>query len=131
MTIPIVMVVWDNDPVLSGAVQTLNRPGGNVTGNYKRVEETVGKRLELIKELLPGATRIGVLYDGFAERQLVHVGPAAAALGFQVVAIEIKEPYDFHAAFRQARREKAGAVSVLFSPHFYVKSVRLAEAALA
>jgi putative ABC transport system substrate-binding protein len=131
ITIPIVMVVWDNDPVLSGAVQTLNRPGGNVTGIYTRVEETVGKRLELIKELLPGATRIGVLYDRFAERQFAHVGSAAAGLGFQVVAVEIEEPYDFHRAFRQARVEKAGAVSVLFSPHFYVKRARLVEAATA
>lgn len=130
-TIPIVMVGWDYDPVAAGLVQTLNNPGGNVTGVYLRVEETVGKRLELLKEFLPGLSRVGVLYDSFGKRQFAQIEPAAAALNLSVLPIEIREPYDFGAAFKQAKTNKAEAVSVLFSPHFYVNRQRVADAALA
>jgi len=130
-TTPIVMVSWDYDPVAAGLVESLNKPGGNVTGVYTRVEETVGKRLELLKDLLPGVSRIAILYDSFGKHQFERIGPAAGVLRLQILPIEIHEPYDFNAAFKRAKIGKAGAVSVLFSPHFYVNRQRLADAALA
>ena len=61
--IPIVMVSFDYDPVTEGLVNSLNRPGGNITGIYARQTEMVGKRLELLKELVPGLRRIAVFWD--------------------------------------------------------------------
>ena len=68
-TIPIIMVGWDYDPVAAGFVDSLSHPGGNVTGVYLSTEETTGKRLELITELLPGVSHVAVLYDDFGKRQ--------------------------------------------------------------
>jgi putative ABC transport system substrate-binding protein len=130
-TIPIVVIGWDYDPVGSGLVRSLNKPGGNVTGVYLRVVETVGKRLELLREVLPGLSRVAVLYDSYGRRQLSNIEPAAAALGLRVFLIELREPYDFAAALKEAKAKKVGAVSVLFSPNFYVNRQRLTDAALA
>jgi putative ABC transport system substrate-binding protein len=130
-TTPIVMIGWDYDPVAAALVESLNRPGGNVTGVYMRLEETTGKRLELLKELLPGLSRIALLYDSFGRREFAQVEPAARTLGLQVVPIDIGDPYDFDAAFKRARTRKVEALVALFSPHFYVNRQRLAEAALA
>jgi putative ABC transport system substrate-binding protein len=130
-TIPIVMVGWDYDPVAAGLVESLNRPGGNVTGVYLRLEETAGKRLELLKELMPAVTRIAVLYDGFGRREYAYVELAARALGLQVLPIEIGAPYDFDAAFKRAKSGGAGVVVALFSPHFHANDKQLARAALA
>jgi putative ABC transport system substrate-binding protein len=129
VTIPIILIAWDYDPVASGLVRSLNKPGGNVTGVYMRVVETVSKRLEVLREIMPGLSRVAILYDHYGKRQLPDTAPAAAALGLSVVPIEVREPYDFLAALKQAKTRKVGAVSVLFSPIFYVERQRLTDAA--
>jgi len=58
-TIPIIMVAFDYDPVAAGLVDSLSRPGGNVTGIFPRTSDLVGKNLELLKELLPRASHVG------------------------------------------------------------------------
>ena len=58
-TIPIVLVAYDHDPMLAGAIESLGRPGGNITGILPRQLELAGKRLELLTELLPGLSRVG------------------------------------------------------------------------
>lgn len=128
--IPIIVIGWDYDPVASRLVQSLQQPGGNVTGVYLRVLETVGKRLELSKEVLPGLTRLAVLYDSFGNRQLPQAEPAGAALGISVIPIEVNQPYDFRTALRTAKSRRAEAAVVLFSPNFYVKRQQLVDAAL-
>ena len=67
-TIPIVMVAFDYDPVAAGLVDSLNQPGGNVTGVFPRTSDLVGKNLELLKELMPRASRAAVLYDALWTR---------------------------------------------------------------
>ena len=62
-TIPIVMVLYDSDPIASGLIQSLNHPGGNVTGIFSLQPELSGKRLELLKETLPGLSRVAVFHD--------------------------------------------------------------------
>ena len=129
-TIPIVMVAFDFDPVAAGLVDSLSRPGGNVTGIFPRTSDLVGKNLELLKELLPGVSRMDVLYDAFGARQLEVLKPAARALGVQLQLIEVRPPYDYDAAFKDAKKKKADAMMILSSPHFYVARDQIAKLAL-
>jgi putative ABC transport system substrate-binding protein len=130
-TIPIIMVGWDYDPVAAGFVESLNRPGGNVTGVYLSTTETAGKRLELTTELFPGVSTIAVLYDDFGKQQYRHAQSAAKAAKLQVQPIEVAGLPDFEAALKRAKARKAAAALVLFSPHFYVHRKAFADAALA
>ncbi len=129
-TIPIVMVAWDYDPVAAGLVDSLSRPGGNVTGIFPRASDLVGKDLELLKELLPGLSRVAVLYDAFGTRQLETLKPAARTLGVQLELVEVRPPHDYNAAFKDATKKKADAMMILSSPHFYVARDRIAKLAL-
>lgn len=124
-TIPIVAVVYDEDPVSAGFIQSFHRPGGNITGIYQRQLEIVGKRLELFKEALPGLSRVAVFWDSFGTRELDEIKPAARALGIKLDFIELRPPYDFQAAYQVAKRKKAGAVFLLFSSVFYAERSRI------
>jgi putative ABC transport system substrate-binding protein len=130
-TIPIIMVGWDYDPVGAGFVESLSRPGGNISGVYLSTEETIGKRLELTTELLPGVSNVAVLYDDFGKRQYRHIESAAKAAKLQVQPIEVAGLPDFEPAVRRAKGKKAAAALVAFSPYFYVNRKAFADAALA
>jgi putative ABC transport system substrate-binding protein len=129
-TIPIVMVAFDFDPVEAALVDSLSRPGGNVTGIFPRTSDPIGKNLELLKELMPGAFRIDVLYDKFGTRQLSTLKVAARSLGVQLQLVEVGLPYDYSASFKDARKKKADAVMIVNSPHSYVAREQLAQLAL-
>lgn len=129
-TTPIVAVFSDHDPVASGLVSSLSRPGGNITGVFSLQTELVGKRLELLKEALPKASRVAVFWDSFSQRQFDALQQAARSLGVQLQSVELRAPYDFKEAFGVARQNKAGAVVVLFSPVFYRERARIAARAL-
>jgi len=129
-TIPIVMVAFDYDPVAAGLVDSLNRPGGNVTGVFPRTSDLVGKNLELLKELLPRASHVAVLYDALWTRQLEALKPAARALGVQLQLVEVRPPYDYKGAFKDATKKKPDAMMVLSSPHSYVARGQIAKLAL-
>ena len=124
-TIPIVAVVYDEDPVSSGLIQSFHQPGGNITGISQRQLEIVGKRLELLKEALPGLSHVAVFWDSFGTRELTELNPAARALGIKLDLIELKAPYDFQAAYRAAKQKKAGAVILMFSSVFYAERARI------
>jgi len=129
-TIPIVAVLSDHDPVASGLVDSLSRPGRNVTGVVSRQSELVGKRLELLKEALPKLSRVAVLWDSFSQRQFDELQQVARSLGIELQSIQLRNPYDFKAAFRSAKQREAGAVVVLFSPVFYRERAQIATLAL-
>ena len=112
-TIPIVMV-FNADPVETGIVDSLARPGGNVTGLTRLTRELGGKRLELLKDVVPRISRVGVLWDadeasaaiGFKEYQT-----AARALKTQLQSMEVRGPKpDLEGAFRDAAKEHASAI---------------------
>ena len=113
--IPIVMASV-GDPVASGLVESLARPGGNVTGLSQIARELVGKRLELLKEIVPRLSRVAVLWDpqeasstlGWKEIQL-----PAQALGVQLHSLEVRSPNDFNKAFEDATRARAGALAIM------------------
>jgi len=129
-TIPIVVVLHDHDPVASGLVTSLSRPGGNLTGVFTRQSELVGKRLELLKEALPRVSRVAVFWDTYSQRQLDELQQAAHSIGVNLQSIELRAPYDFQAAFRAVKQKKADAIVVLFSPVFYQERARIAALAL-
>jgi putative ABC transport system substrate-binding protein len=112
---PIVMIFFNEDPVAAGLIDSLSRPGGSITGIVVGLGELVGKRLELLKELLPGLSRVAVLWDAYGRGQLDQLAPAARSLGLQLEMIELQAPYDFKAAFQAARRREAGAVLLMGS----------------
>ena len=117
-TIPIVLVAYDRDPVASGLVDSLSRPGGNVTGIFSRQIDLVGKRLELLKETLPGVSRIAVIYDPARPLAQRDLDAAAKHLDVQLHPVELRQAQQLDRAFISAKG-KGGAALVLFSPMFY------------
>ena len=129
-TIPIVMIGWTADPVALGVIESYRRPGGNVTGFFSMPSELVGKRLEILKETLPGVSRVAVLWDGFGRMQLDALELAAESLDLRLEPVEFRRPEDLAAAFATAKRKKIGAVLMAWSPVFYVDRERVARLAL-
>jgi len=115
--ISIVMAVA-GDPVGSAHVASLGRPGENITGLTNLAPELGGKRLELLKEVIPGLSRVAVLSDPtnpIFKLQLSEVESAAPVLKLQLQILEVREANDFDSAFGSAKKGRAGAVSTLAS----------------
>ena len=129
-TIPIVAVLYDYDHVELGLVDTLARPGGNVTGIFARTSELIPKRIELLKETLPSVSRVVLLTDALSPRERDVAKSAAEALGIQVEVLDLRQPFNLNAAFKAARHMKAGAVVVGGSPWLYVERQRVGALAL-
>ena len=111
-TIPIVMAS-SGDPVGAGLVASLARPGGNVTGLSVLGFEIVGKQIELLKEIVPGVSRVAVLGNPVHQSYppwLDEVKVAARSLGVQLQLLEARGPDDFESAFAAMARERAGAL---------------------
>jgi putative ABC transport system substrate-binding protein len=116
--IPIIMA-QDSDPVASGFVASLARPGGNITGLSILSPELYGKRLEILKEVVPKLSRVAVLGTSPDQRnaqRLREVDPAAKAFGVTLQHLDILGPKDIETAFRAATKGRADAVLVLASP---------------
>jgi putative ABC transport system substrate-binding protein len=133
-TIPIVMAV-SVDPVGLGVVQSLARPGGNMTGQAIFSPELSAKRLELLKEALPGRSHVTIFWNAAAgrpavERHLRVSQEAAKALSLQVRPVEILGADTLDAALRETRRVRSGAIVTLQSALFQALNGRLAELAL-
>ena len=113
-TIPVVMAA-SGDPVLSGVVSSLARPGGNVTGLSAVVVEVSGKRLELIREVAPGVSRVAALFNMSNPNdalQWKEIETAAPSLRVQLQLLDVRKPSDFAGAFDAAVKGRAGALVV-------------------
>ena len=112
-TIPIVMVI-NQDPVATGLVDSLARPGGNITGISRLTRELSGKRLELLTEVVPGMARVGILWDSSSEGSKIsfkEYQAAARALKIQLRSLEVRGPDpDLDGAFQSAVKGRASAV---------------------
>jgi putative ABC transport system substrate-binding protein len=127
-TIPIVMTP-SSDPVASGFVASLGRPGGNVTGLSSISPQLVGKRLELLQEVVPGVSRIGVLWNAVnpdAEREFRQTQSAAAESGLQLQSLEVRDPSDIPLAFEAATRGGVQALLTLGDPLMESSAQRIA-----
>ena len=118
----------DTDPVGNGFVASLARPGGNITGLSTLAPELSGKRLELLKEIVPKLSRVAVLgtstNPGNAQA-LKETELAAGAFGVKLQYLDVLDPKDIETAFRAASKGRADAVLVLASPvaHFSANTV--------
>jgi putative ABC transport system substrate-binding protein len=133
-TLPIVFPVAV-DPVQSGLVTSLARPGGNVTGLSALVSELVGKCLEQLTQAVPGVSRVAVLWQpgGLDERtekeMLKGAEVAGRALGVRLQFVQARGPADFERAFSEMTKARAGALTVLTSVMFVNERRRLVDLA--
>ena len=118
-TIPIVMSLV-LDPVGSGLVPSLARPGGNVTGTSFMGPDLVGKQLQLLKEVVPKVSRVALLRNPAnpaSAQGLRDAEAAARALGVRLQALEARNPQEIDSAFAAMTRERAGALVIFPGPH--------------
>jgi ABC-type uncharacterized transport system substrate-binding protein len=126
-TVPIV-IASDSDPVGMGTVASLARPGGNITGLTNFLTGLSQKRLEVLRDALPGISRVGIIWNpenpqsgsSFQEAQI-----AARALGLRVQSLEVRGPGDFEGAFQAATKGRAGALSVLSDALMFAHRTRV------
>jgi len=131
-TIPIVMVT-QADPVATGIIESLARPGGNITGLATLSRELSGKRLELVKEMVPRISRVAVLRDADSE------GAAISLKEYEAVALSLKIPVqslnvrvpnlDLEGAFQAAVKERAGALITITTSPLYRRQKQIADLA--
>jgi putative ABC transport system substrate-binding protein len=131
-SIPIVMTA-SSDPVGTGFVTSLARPGGNITGLSLMSPELSGKRLQLVKEIVADLRRVAVLWnpdDPPAVLSLKETEAAARQLGIDLESVEARGLDDFDVAFASAMKARAGALVVLSAPIMTIYARRIAELAL-
>jgi putative tryptophan/tyrosine transport system substrate-binding protein len=132
-TIPIVFL-GNEDPVRLGLVASLARPGGNLTGINIFSAELAAKRLDLLRELVPGAARVGVLVNPVnattTESTLRDVEPAARAIGLQIQVLNARTSREIDAAFATFVRERPDAVFVGADSFFVSRRVQLTNLAV-
>jgi putative ABC transport system substrate-binding protein len=127
-TIPIVMASA-GDPVALGLVESLARPGGNVTGLSQMGPELAGKRLELLKEMVPKLSRVAVLWNPQVAPSTLNwkeIQLPARQLGVQLHSLEVRSPDDFDKAFEDATRARAGAIFIIAAPLIVTNLKRIA-----
>ena len=123
------------DPVASGLVASLARPGGNITGVSVLAPELVGKRLEQLKQVVPGVSRVAVLWQpgGLGERTekdtLQAAEVAARALAVRLHFVEARGPADLDRAFSSMTSARAGALTLMPSNMFVTERRRLVDLA--
>lgn len=130
-TIPIVMVLA-TDPVGTGFVASLARPGGNTTGLTIQAPELQGKRLQLLKEVVPHAVRVAILWDSTEPGRRAPVREAevaARALGLQLQLLEVRSASELDSLFTAMARERADAILVEPSQRTNAHRVLIAELA--
>jgi putative tryptophan/tyrosine transport system substrate-binding protein len=130
-TIPIVTPII-SDPVETRLVASLARPGGNITGLSYMSSDLSGKRLELLREVVPRMSRVAVLSNPAAPGvpvQMRETKQAAQALGIQLQRLEVRSPDDFERVFQAATKERAGALIALDDPFVFTHRTRIVKLA--
>ena len=131
-TIPVVFATA-GDPVATGLVASLSRPGGNVTGLSNQAHDLTAKRMEILREVLPGFGRLAILANvgsGVAVLQMAEAKATAEKLGIVVVALEIRGPDDIAPAIDTAAKARSEALYVVNEPLVINHRERIAALAL-
>jgi ABC-type uncharacterized transport system substrate-binding protein len=132
LTIPIVMAT-DADPVGNRFVSSLARPGGNITGLSALYPEISGKRLELLKEIVPKLSRVAVLGNSTSRSHAQALNAtelAAKTLGVQIQYLDVRDPKDIETVFQEASKGRADGVLVLSSTVFNSQRKQVVELAV-
>jgi putative ABC transport system substrate-binding protein len=126
-TIPIVALDLESDPVANGAAQSLNRPGGNVTGIFFDAPEIAGKWIQIIREMVPQTRMVALLYDTHLDQTQLKSGEETARkLGIQTLRLGVDQPSDLRRAFQHAVDAKVDALLVHSSPIFVDQAAAIA-----
>jgi putative ABC transport system substrate-binding protein len=126
-SIPVVGLL-SNDPVTSGLVPSLARPGGNLTGITLIYDELSGKILDLLKEAVPSVSRVAVMWNpNHADPEFRETQRAAASLGVAVQSLEVRGTGDFDAALNAAQSARADALVLVSSRLLFLQRTKLAE----
>ena len=127
-----VVTAGSEDPVMSGLIASYRRPGGNITGVTYLSPELAAKRLELLKEVVPGLARVLVLWDpAHFDTYYRDMEPAARVLGLQLQLLEVRTPAEIERALAEAPGARAQALFIVPSRLINVQARRIGELALA
>jgi ABC-type uncharacterized transport system substrate-binding protein len=125
-----ILMVSVGDPVASGLVASLARPGGNITGFSSLSLELNTKRLEILKDAVPKLTRVGLLRQPGASLQLKNITAAAVALKLKLEEIETqRDPKGLESAFKTAKQKQVGAIMTTTTRNFFAERKRIVELA--
>jgi len=128
--IPIVNVALNYDPVEKGYVTSLARPGRNITGVFFRNLEVGPKQLEFLREAIPRANRVGVLWTGSSADQIPPLDAEASRLRVRLEKVKLDLPYDIEGTFTSLKARGVDAVLAVGDPVVYRERVRIAKAGL-
>jgi len=127
-TIPIVAIDVETDPLTSGFVSSLARPGGNVTGIFVDFPELAGKQIQLLREVVPALKRLAVLWDErLGDAQLRAANAAAQAASVALIPAGIQTAADLDGAIARAVKLRPQALLMLTSPTFFPQLAKVAE----
>jgi putative ABC transport system substrate-binding protein len=113
----------ESDPVAKGYVQSIARPGGNITGMFLDIPELSGKQLELLKEIVSRLSRIAIFgIPGLNALQFAATETAAKAIGVEAEILEVRVPDDLHDAMEAAKARYVEAGVLLSSPFVFTSS---------
>jgi putative tryptophan/tyrosine transport system substrate-binding protein len=131
-SVPTVAVDLESDPVATGYIKSLAHPGGNLTGMFLDLPEVSGKQVGLLKETVPGLSRIAVFgAPGLNAAQFAAAAAAVRAVGVEAEIIEVQVPDDWGHAFETAKTRQVQAGILLSSPLVFISSQQIGELALA
>jgi putative tryptophan/tyrosine transport system substrate-binding protein len=132
-TIPIVMVA-NTDPVATGLVDNLARPGGNITGLSTLAQDLSGKRLELLRKVSPRMSRVGVLRDADSQNSAIafkEYEATARALKVQLRSLGVRGPNpDLEGAFQTASKERIDAIITITNSNLFIQQKRIVDLAI-
>jgi putative ABC transport system substrate-binding protein len=129
-TIPIVFVANNYDPLAGGYVQSLAKPGGNITGVFLRQTELAEKQVELLTEAFPDRRRLAVLWDSISDEQFERAQRRAGLQNLEVISRRMENPpYDFEGAFRDLANARAEMLLILSSPFFGLRREQIVSLA--
>jgi putative ABC transport system substrate-binding protein len=127
-TVPIVALDLESDLIATGAAQSLNRPGGNVTGIFLDAPEIAGKWIQIIREILPRIRKVALPYDTHLDQTQLKSGEnTARSIGIETLRLGIDQPGEFRSAFQSAVEAKVDAMLVHSSPIFVDQAAVIAE----
>ena len=127
-SLPVVAVDLESDPIASGVAQSLNRPGGNITGIFLDAPEIAGKWVQIIREVIPQIHQVALLFDFHLDQTQLRSGEdVARKIGIETVRFGIDQPTQFREAFERAVALKMDAMLVHSSPIFVDQAAAIAE----